>query len=100
MASTLAARVAAVREFNRFYTNRIGVLGEGYLSSRFSVTEGRVLYELAHRGPVTPSELGRELGLDAGYLSRIVAAFVRRGGPSQTARLDDGRKGFPGRATV
>jgi DNA-binding MarR family transcriptional regulator len=74
-----ADRVAAVRAFNRFDTQRTGVLTDGSLGSGFSLTQVRVLSELAHRRQPTASENGCDLGLDAGYPSRILRGFVQRG---------------------
>jgi DNA-binding MarR family transcriptional regulator/GNAT superfamily N-acetyltransferase len=84
-------RIAAFRRFNRFYTQKIGVLDKGYLQSEFSVAEARVLYELAQRGETTASEISCNLGLDTGYLSRILAKLegeqlIRRAPAEQDAR--------------
>ena len=84
-------RVEAVREFNRFYTRRIGVLHEGLLDSKFTLTESRLLWELAHRDPITATEIARDLELDPGYLSRLLRAFKDRGLISSTRSKDDAR---------
>lgn len=118
--AALASRVQLLRAFNRFYTRRIGVIGERVLDSPFSLAETRVLWELAHatapadasapapaaagdgararhrtdrNGPgVTASELTRTLGLDAGYMSRLIAGLRRRGLVRATADPADGRR--------
>ncbi|MFP2907697.1 GNAT family N-acetyltransferase [Pyxidicoccus sp. 3LFB2] len=84
--------VAAVRHFNRFYTQRIGVLPEGHLESDFSLTEVRVLYELANREKPTAAELSRDLGLDPGYLSRVLRGFGARGLVARERSEADGRQ--------
>jgi DNA-binding MarR family transcriptional regulator/N-acetylglutamate synthase-like GNAT family acetyltransferase len=86
-----AAQVKAVRAFNRFYTQRIGVLNR-YLGSDFTLTEVRVLYELAHRKQSTATQLGRDLDLDPGYLSRILRRFEERGWIEREAAEHDARQ--------
>src|SRR4030081_3558695 len=72
------SRVDAVRQFNRFYTRRIGALQPGYLGSSFALPQARVLYELGQRGTCTASELGADLDLDLGSLSRLLAGLRRQ----------------------
>src|ERR1700687_4868095 len=72
-------QISAVRAFNRFYTRKLGVLDQQLLKSSFSLSEARVLYELAHRQDPAAKEIGIELGLDPGYLSRIVQNFDESG---------------------
>jgi DNA-binding MarR family transcriptional regulator/GNAT superfamily N-acetyltransferase len=71
--------IAEIRDFNRFYTRVIGVLDDGLLGSPFSLTEARVLYDLGRAERTETSELRELLGLDRGYLSRILARFERSG---------------------
>jgi DNA-binding MarR family transcriptional regulator/predicted GNAT family acetyltransferase len=84
--------VEAVRRFNRFYTKQIGVVSEQYLRSPFSVTEARVIYELAHHEQTTATELGNDLDLDAGYLSRILHDFQKRALIDKQPCESDGRQ--------
>ena len=86
--------VQAVRRFNRFYTGQIGVLQEHLLHSQFSLTEVRVLYELAHSERVTGVELCQELGLDRGYLSRMLQSFEKKGWIKTTTSPADRRRIF------
>jgi len=87
-----SAYVQRVRSFNRFYTRQIGLLTESVYQSPFSLTDVRVLYELAYRAKPTAAELGRDLRLDAGYLSRILSRFQKRGLINRTPSQSDRRR--------
>jgi DNA-binding MarR family transcriptional regulator/GNAT superfamily N-acetyltransferase len=87
-------RIADLRRFNRFYTQKIGILAEGLLKSPFSLTEARVLYELTCEEQLTATRLGTRLGLDPGYLSRILRSFERRGLICRTQSPSDRRVGL------
>ncbi|MGN9839552.1 bifunctional helix-turn-helix transcriptional regulator/GNAT family N-acetyltransferase [Nonomuraea sp. H19] len=92
MSSLTEAKVAEVRAFNRFYTKVIGVLQAGMLDSPYSLTEVRVLFELAHAGRMETGELRTLLDLDAGYLSRVLARFESDGLVGRERSASDGRK--------
>ncbi|PMR76497.1 bifunctional helix-turn-helix transcriptional regulator/GNAT family N-acetyltransferase [Billgrantia endophytica] len=87
----LEERAGIVRSFNRFYTWQIGVLHEHLLESQFSLTEVRILYELAHRPMLTSSDICRELGLNAGYVSRVLKGFEKKGLVTKTPSPSDRR---------
>jgi len=72
-------RIASIRRFNRFFTRKLGVLREGLLHSTYSLSESRIIYEIANRDNLIAAELSKELGLDAGYLSRILDRLEQQG---------------------
>ena len=85
-------RIDAVRRFNRFYTRRIGALQQGYMGSPFPLPQARVLYEIGQRGASTASELGADLDLDLGYLSRLLQGLRRQGLVHGEAAKEDARR--------
>lgn len=85
-------RISTIRRFNRFFTRQIGVLREGLLHSPYSLTEARIIFELANRNNLTASDLCHELGLDAGYLSRILNKFEGQNLIEKTPSYDDRRQ--------
>jgi DNA-binding MarR family transcriptional regulator/GNAT superfamily N-acetyltransferase len=84
--------VAAFRRFNRLYTRFIGTLQEGLLDTPYSLSEARVLYELATRRQPLAKEIAQELGMDAGYLSRMLSKFHEAGLLKRAASPQDGRQ--------
>src|SRR5262249_56209981 len=87
-------QIAAVRAFTRFYTRKLGVLDQHLLQSPFSLSEARVLYELAHQDEPIAKDIGGALGLDPGYLSRIVQRFDEDGLISRKP-LEQDRRQYP-----
>ena len=90
--AVLQDEINTVRQFNRFFTRQIGVLREGLLHSPYSLTEARLIFELAQCPNVTASDLGQALGLDAGYLSRLLTKLEQQNLIERTRSDDDGRQ--------
>src|ERR1700734_4321704 len=89
--SEVSGDVAKFRHFNRAYTRYIGTLNEGLLNSDYSLAEARVLYELATRDAPRASEIAEGLGVDPGYLSRLLGKFERDGLLKRNASGQEGR---------
>jgi DNA-binding MarR family transcriptional regulator/ribosomal protein S18 acetylase RimI-like enzyme len=92
MQTEAASRVAGVRQFNRFYTRQIGLLRQGMVGTPFSLTEGRVLYEIGRRGTTTAAALVADLTIDPGYLSRLLHGFITSGLVVSTRSATDRRQ--------
>jgi DNA-binding MarR family transcriptional regulator len=90
--SEAADRVTGVRQFNRFYTRQIGLLRQGMVGTPFSLTEGRVLYEIGRRGTTTAAALVADLTIDPGYLSRLLQGFISSGLVVSTRSATDRRQ--------
>src|SRR5215510_11861434 len=80
-----------IRSFNRFYTNIIGLLDRHFLDTPFSLTEGRVLYEISHAELCTAKKIRSNIDIDEGYLSRIIDKFIQKGLVKKTPTLEDKR---------
>ena len=90
--SAAGEAIDRIRGFNRLYTRQLGLLDQGLLGSEFTLTEARVLYELANHGETTATEIARELGIDLGYLSRLIKKFDRRRYIKRTRSPTDARQ--------
>lgn len=88
----LERQIAVVRRFSRFYTRQLGLLNKGLYKTRYSLTEARIIFELAQRDGLTASDLARELSLDAGYLSRLLKKFHIKGLLDRSVSPQDGRQ--------
>jgi len=87
----LHRQTQTLRRFNRYYTMRLGLLRGRYLQSEFSLTEARILYELAQESEITAASLRRSLSLDAGYMSRLLTSLEKRGLVRRKLSHQDGR---------
>ena len=83
--------IERIRSFNRFYTNIIGLLDQHFLDSPFSLTEGRVLYEISHTEGCSAKKIREKISIDEGYLSRILDTFRKKGLITKTSSLEDRR---------
>src|SRR5712691_11289490 len=88
----LSGLTATVRQFTRFYTRFVGIFQPGYLGTRFSVAQARIIYEVAQNNGVTASHLAKNLGVDSGYLSRILSGFEREGLLKRSRSKEDQRQ--------